>query len=253
MPHEHGVIDKDTHFSIDPETMVISCAGTVKSLRRGDMAAERFTFTMPRYIEGHDMALCNKVEAHYNNIHYESSTRETTTNRSFDECSDFGISETDENTVVWTWLIQGDATQLDGTLNFCIRFACMNGAEIEYQKFTEIFEGVPVGETIWNTENVAKQSADVLEEWRLDIMAQYTALEQRVSVLEDTALEQADTITALSDEMNGAISALSDEIASHHSDTAQLDALIAADLLPATYDASGAILTDENGKIILRY
>ncbi len=36
-------------------------------------------------------------------------------------------------------------------------------------------------------------------------------------------------------------------------DTDQLEALIAADLLPATYDASGAILTDSNGNIVLRY
>ena len=32
-----------------------------------------------------------------------------------------------------------------------------------------------------------------------------------------------------------------------------IDILIENDLLPATTDTSGAILTDENGKIILRY
>lgn len=35
--------------------------------------------------------------------------------------------------------------------------------------------------------------------------------------------------------------------------TEQLEMLIEADLLPAVHDASGAILTDENGNIILRY
>lgn len=35
-------------------------------------------------------------------------------------------------------------------------------------------------------------------------------------------------------------------------DTEQLSMLIEADLLPAVHDASGAILTDENGNIILR-
>lgn len=33
----------------------------------------------------------------------------------------------------------------------------------------------------------------------------------------------------------------------------QLDMLIEADMLPAVHDSSGAILTDENGNIILRY
>lgn len=33
----------------------------------------------------------------------------------------------------------------------------------------------------------------------------------------------------------------------------QIEMLIEADMLPAVHDASGAILTDENGNIILRY
>lgn len=36
-------------------------------------------------------------------------------------------------------------------------------------------------------------------------------------------------------------------------DTEQLSMLIEADMLPAVHDANGAILTDESGKIILRY
>ncbi len=170
MTHEHSVIDEDLHFVIDPKTMAITCAGTVKALKRGDHRAERFSFEMPRFIEGHDMALCNKVEVHYNNMHYDRESRETTTNKSFDEVEDFGISAASEDTVVWSWLIQGDATQLDGTLNFCFRFACMDGDEIEYQKFTDTFSGVPVGESIWNTEAVAKEYADVLEQWRQELI-----------------------------------------------------------------------------------
>ena len=36
-------------------------------------------------------------------------------------------------------------------------------------------------------------------------------------------------------------------------DTSQLSLLIETDMLPAVYNADGKILTDENGKIILRY
>lgn len=212
MAHEHEVIDKDTHFIIDPDDMTISSASEVKPLKRGDHRSERYTFEMPRYIEGHDMSLCNKVEVHYNNIHYDSSTRETTTNSSFDGVEGFGISETSEDTVAFTWLVSGDATQLDGTLNFCIRFACLNGEEIEYQKFTEVYESIPVGATIWNTEAVAKAYADVLEKWRQEIIEEAT-----------------------------------------NSDNEQIAMLIESDMLPAVYDASGAILTDENGNVILRY
>lgn len=167
---EHEVIDRDLHFIIDPNTMTISCAGEVKMLKCGDHRAEKYTFEMPRSIEGHDMSLCNKVEIHYNNVNYDSATRSTTINKSFDEVKDFGISASDEDMVVFTWFVSGDATQLDGTLAFCIRFACMDGEKIEYQKFTEIYESIPVGATIWNTEAVAKEYADVLEAWRTEIM-----------------------------------------------------------------------------------
>lgn len=162
MEHEHSVIDKDMHFIIDAD-MKITCASEVKALKRGDHAAERYTFEMPRYIEGHDMSLCNKVEAHYNNVKYDSATRTTTTNGSFDEVDDFKVSDTSEDTVTWSWLVKGDATQLDGSVNFCIRFACVSGDEIEYQKFTEIYANIPVGDTIYNTEAVAKEYYDVLQ------------------------------------------------------------------------------------------
>lgn len=170
MAHEHNVVDKDTHFVIDPITMAITCAGKVKPLKRGDHKAERYTFKMPRYIEGHDMSLCNKVEVHYNNKHYDRDTKEITINKSFDKVQEFGVSPDSEDAVTWTWLVQSDATQLDGILSFCMRFACMNGEEIEYQKFSETYSSIPVGESIWNTETVAKQNADVLEAWRQELL-----------------------------------------------------------------------------------
>lgn len=172
MEHKHEVIDQDCSFYIDPaKDMAITCEGTVKGLKRGDMGAEVYSFSMPRYIEGHDMSTCNKVEVHFNNIHKDRTTREITTNRSFDEVEGFGVTKEDEDTVTWTWKPSGDATQLDGTLAFCIRFACMEGAEITYQKFSGTFESIPVGETIWNTEEMAKEYADVLEQWRQELLA----------------------------------------------------------------------------------
>ena len=42
-------------------------------------------------------------------------------------------------------------------------------------------------------------------------------------------------------------------IEENHSDAEQLAMLIEADMLPAVHDSNGAILTDENGNIILRY
>lgn len=167
----HKVIDNDTHFLIDAETLEITNETDIKALKCGDHASERFTFTAPRYIEGHDISECDKVEVHYNNAKYDPATRTTTTNKSFDEVEDFALSEDGEK-VTFSWLIKGDALQLDGTLAFSVRFACMEGDVIEYQKFTGIFKDIPVGETIYNTEEMAKAYADAFERWKAEILAE---------------------------------------------------------------------------------
>lgn len=170
MGHEHIVKDSDAHFKIDPTTMAISCSSAVKALKKGDHASEIYSFSMPRYIEGHDMSLCNKVEIHYNNAKYDRDSRTTITNKSFCEANDFGISADDENVVTWSWQITGDATQLDGTLGFCIRFACLSGETIDYQKFSATYNSIQVGDTIYNTEHVALEYADILEAWRQELI-----------------------------------------------------------------------------------
>lgn len=187
MSHQHSVTDSDKPFAID-EAMKISSVGEVKALKRGDHKSERYSFTMPRHIEGHDMSLCNKVEVHFNNVHYDKVTRETTTNSSFAEVEDFQVSAEDENAVTWSWLIENDATQLDGTLNFCFRFACTNDdGSNEYQKFTDVFEGVPVGVSIYNAEKIVKECADVVQKWMNDI-------EAKLDATVNTRLEKMDAI-----------------------------------------------------------
>ena len=50
-----------------------------------------------------------------------------------------------------------------------------------------------------------------------------------------------------------ALKNLIDRIDTMPNDTEQLEMLAEADMLPAVHDTNGAILTDENGNIILRY
>lgn len=186
MEHKHEVTDQDRCFYIDPaKDMAVTCEGTVKGLKRGDHGAEVYRFRMPQVIEGHDMSLCNKVEIHYNNIHKDPSTREITVNKSFAEAEGFGADQEDGDTVTWTWKPTGDATQLDGKLAFCVRFACLEGETITYQKFSGIFDAIPVGDTIHNTEEMAKEYADVLESWRQEIMAQMVTEERVMELVAD--------------------------------------------------------------------
>lgn len=97
MAHKHSVYDVDTHFTIDPITRQITNAGSAKSiLMQSDHNSERFTFEIPRFVDGHDMSLCNQVEVHYNNIDYK--TRQE--NRGLYDVDDLQISPHAEDVVI---------------------------------------------------------------------------------------------------------------------------------------------------------
>ncbi len=69
MSHNHNIADSDTRFIIDPITRIIRNQASKKTtLMQNDHNSERFTFELPRYVEGHDMSLCNAVEIHYSEI-----------------------------------------------------------------------------------------------------------------------------------------------------------------------------------------
>lgn len=63
MSHTHNIYDSDMHYVIDPLTRQINNddADQKVVLVQGDHKSERLTFEIPRYIEGHDMSLCDVV------------------------------------------------------------------------------------------------------------------------------------------------------------------------------------------------
>lgn len=68
MGHLHSVYDTDNHFKVDGITRAITDISETKtSLVQHDHNSERFTFEIPRYIEGHDMLACNDVSVRYRN------------------------------------------------------------------------------------------------------------------------------------------------------------------------------------------
>lgn len=67
MEHKHGIHDTDIRFIIDAMHGKIKSESKKLTLRQGAHNSEIYSFEIPRYIEGHDMMLCNKVEVHYLN------------------------------------------------------------------------------------------------------------------------------------------------------------------------------------------
>lgn len=173
MAHTHSVYDNDTHFVISHINRGFTNEGSLKTLVvQNDHNSERFTFELPRYIEGHDMLLCNRVEVHYLNV--DGQTKDTSSG--IYEVEDLQESPEDENIAILSWLVSSHATKYVGSLNFCIRFACVNEetSVLEYSWSTVINSNIHVTSGINNAEVIIQEYADVLEKWRKDISANIT-------------------------------------------------------------------------------
>lgn len=167
MTHNHIVCDTDKHFQIIPQTRKIVNASGKKKLMRLDHKSERFTFELPRYIEGHDMSLCNVLEVHFNNISEDGKEQKP----NMDELTDIQISPDDESKVIFSWLITENCTQLAGILSFFFRFSCVNDdGTVDYNWNTDSYDGITVGDVEYNSQIVIDFYADIIHTWKVDIV-----------------------------------------------------------------------------------
>lgn len=208
MAHSHEVTDQDAHFLIDTDSRKVENPSGELVLMQFDHQSERITFEMPRYVEEHDMTLCNRIEIHYINTGRGSKYSGVY------EVSDLQLKGDQDNTIIFSWLVTGNATQYAGKLSFIIRFACVADGNIDYAWNTAVYSKITVSDGIYNTNVVVEEYADVLAEW-----------EERISTLEKGG---------------GSLS-----------DDDMLAILIETNMLSAVSDNDGAVLTDENNKILL--
>ena len=168
MAHAHSVYDNDRHFSIDPVTREIKNESGKFKLIRHDHNSERFTFEIPKVVDGHDMSLCNVVQVHYLNI---EAGKDGLTYEGLYECDDLQVSPDSADVVIFSWLLSRNATQYAGSLNFVIYFACVaEDGTVEYAWSTDIHTGIIVGDTIHNSEVIVAEYADILEKWRQELI-----------------------------------------------------------------------------------
>lgn len=167
MAHLHNIYDSDIHFKLDSKTRTFSNETELKLLvGQGDHNSEIFTFEIPRYIEQHDMLKCNRIEIHYMNI--SSTTRDTSRDVYYAE--DLQVSPEDENIVIFSWPLRGNATKYNGSLSFSISFKCLEGDEITYSWNTLIYSKISVGKSLNNVETIAQEYSDVLEKWKKEVL-----------------------------------------------------------------------------------
>lgn len=172
MAHLHSVYDTDNHFSIDPVTRAIKNESKKTTVVQYDHNSERFTFQLPRHIEGHDMLECNKVEVHYINVDTGNSKNKKS---GCYEVTDLQKSPDDENIAICSWLISGNATQLAGQLSFVLRFCCLNDNKVEYAWHTAVYSEFYISGGMYEAETVLEQYLDVIEQWKDSVMETFVA------------------------------------------------------------------------------
>ena len=110
--HTTGIIDTDSRFVIDIVTGKIENHSDKESLRQYSHNSERFSFEMPRHVEGHDMTNCNKVTVNYLAADIPGEY----------EVDDLAVDSEADDKITFSWLISSNVTQKKGKLRFAVVF-----------------------------------------------------------------------------------------------------------------------------------
>lgn len=165
MAHNHPIRDDEKRFIIDAVTKTVLIPENASPvLIQHDHNSEHITFECDRFVEGHDLMLCDKVEIHYNNL--GGGNRKI---KGVYPVADLRVSDSDNSKIVFTWVVSMNATTYNGQIFFVVSFTCTDEGDILYRWNTNIYKGLPVAEGIDNGEAVEGVYADVLEAWRLEL------------------------------------------------------------------------------------
>lgn len=113
--HSDVLVNADALCEIDIHTRKITRKSKKSEFLQYDHNSERIGFTMERYVDGHDMAIADRVAIKYLNVN----------NADTYIVDDLTVT-TDKKYITFTWLVSGNATQAAGSLIFLINFRCWN-------------------------------------------------------------------------------------------------------------------------------
>lgn len=194
---QHNITDSDAFFVINTITRQIRNEASRKTaLMQNDHNSERFTFTLDRFVEGHDMSLCNQVEVHYLN---SSSDNKGEYNKGLYTVRDLQIGPDDPDKVVFSWLISQNATMLVGKLSFRLRFKCVEDGVIRYAWHTAVFADISVSAGINADESFEMDYVDIIEQWKEAVQIEFDQWH------ESAVAEMSDEITAWKEVESGKV------------------------------------------------
>lgn len=158
MSHKHYIVDADAHCVIDAVTGAIAYESK-KVIVKGSHNSERITFSIPRYIEGHDMSTCNSVILHY--INTNSATKEEAPGMY--EIED--VEPIDDTTVKFTWLVSNNVTRHVGIVRFGIDFRCVDEEnKVVYSWPTQECSVIKVVQTVNTSDAIFTNPPDIISQ-----------------------------------------------------------------------------------------
>lgn len=185
MSHNHPIYDDDKRFVIDTQKrLVVATEKDIPALFQYDHNSEYITFVCDRFVEGHDLSLCDKAEIHYNNT--ASGGRYITKGVYLIE--DLKIDDNDKSKIVFTWIVSSNATKYAGSLNFIVAFTCTDEGDVLYRWNTGINSFLSISPSINNGEAVEQAYADVLEAWRQLLFGIADTEEARIRAMGDSVI-----------------------------------------------------------------
>lgn len=172
MAHTHIVHDVDSFFTIDPIKKTITAGANDTQLVQYDHNSETITFKIPKEIERHDMSLCDRLEVHFVNKSNGTSVGNRKTVEGIYAIEDLAVWDEDPEFLVGTWLISQDATLLNGTLQFKLKFICYDSEEQPgYILNTVTFTGLVIEESFDCSSVIVEKNPDVILEFDRRIKA----------------------------------------------------------------------------------
>lgn len=167
MAHAHSVVDNDNHFVIDPVTRTVQNNSNKVRLVQNDHNSERFTFECPRFIEEHDMSLCDSIKVLYINLN--KKTQDETCG--IYEVDDLAINANNLEQITFSWLISRNATSFAGSLTFMVQMTCISDdGTVDYCWQTGITKGITIVDGMDNEETIVEDYPDILQKWKNDIL-----------------------------------------------------------------------------------
>lgn len=177
MAHTHSVVDNDNHFVIDPVTRTVQNNSNKVRLVQNDHNSERFTFECPRFIEEHDMSLCDSIKILYINLN--KKTQEETCG--VYEVDDLAINFNNLEQITFSWLISRNATSFVGSLTFMVQMTCISDdGTVDYCWQTGITKGITIIDGMDNEETIVEDYPDILQKWKNDILGEIPKTDEEI-------------------------------------------------------------------------